>query len=145
MRRARRPPPAGCACFSFVDSRLCAGPGVACRSARIPARRPTVCLSFVCSRLCRGPGATFLSPRISARRPTGCPPACILETTRYTVGASSAPSPQPPRAAAEGGEGAEEGAIGAGAVLAAEILRRCARDDAILARAARPRPRAVPR
>eukprot|EP00741_Cyanophora_paradoxa_P004828 tig00000829_g4684.t1 len=56
-RPARRP----ARCFSFVDSRLCAGLGATCRSARFLARRPAGCFSFVDSRLRAGPGATFLS------------------------------------------------------------------------------------
>eukprot|EP00741_Cyanophora_paradoxa_P025583 tig00000383_g24687.t1 len=70
MRRARRllpplrplprPPPARC--LSFVDSRLCAGPGASCRrSARFLARRPAGCFSFVDSRLCGGHGANCRS------------------------------------------------------------------------------------
>eukprot|EP00741_Cyanophora_paradoxa_P005129 tig00000863_g4971.t1 len=59
-------------CFSFVDSRLRAGPGATCRSARFLARRPAGCFSFVDSRLRAGPGATCRSARFLARRPAGC-------------------------------------------------------------------------
>eukprot|EP00741_Cyanophora_paradoxa_P002960 tig00000655_g2873.t1 len=46
------------------------GPGATCRSARFLARRPAGCFSFVDSRLRAGPGATCLSfgSRFPARR-----------------------------------------------------------------------------
>eukprot|EP00741_Cyanophora_paradoxa_P021985 tig00021432_g21222.t1 len=90
-----RPPPAGC--FSFADSRLCAGPGATCPSARFLARRLAGCFSVVDSRLSAGPGATYLSSRFPARRP---PDASASPTPGYAQGpAPPAPPPAFPPAA----------------------------------------------
>eukprot|EP00741_Cyanophora_paradoxa_P004460 tig00000806_g4329.t1 len=78
---ARRP----ARCFSFVDSRLCAGLGATCRSARFLARRPAGCFSFVDSRLRAGPGATFLSSDAAFPPATAlaCPPTWCRRPRRH--------------------------------------------------------------
>eukprot|EP00741_Cyanophora_paradoxa_P014420 tig00020801_g13908.t1 len=90
---ARRP----ARCFSFVDSRLRAGPGATCRSARFPARRPVGCFSFVDSRLRAGSGATCRSARFPARRPAGC---FSFVCSRQRAGPGAARPPAFPPAAA---------------------------------------------
>eukprot|EP00741_Cyanophora_paradoxa_P017153 tig00020960_g16565.t1 len=75
---ARRP----ARCFSFVDSRLRAGPGATCRSARFPARRPVGCFSFVDSRLRAGPGAAR-PPAFPPAAALACPPAWCRRPRRH--------------------------------------------------------------
>eukprot|EP00741_Cyanophora_paradoxa_P022189 tig00021435_g21419.t1 len=113
MRRARRHlplrplprrRPAGC--LSVVDSRLCAGPGATCPSARFLARRLAGCFSVVDSRFarrcCRAPGPAAPAgprPRTAAVRGELTPQLCVC--AGYAQGpAPPAPPPASPPAAA---------------------------------------------
>eukprot|EP00741_Cyanophora_paradoxa_P007905 tig00001231_g7648.t1 len=82
LTRGRR---SALAVLRFVDSRLCAGLGATCRSARFLARRPAGCFSFVDSRLRAGPGATFLSSDAAFPPATAlaCPPTWCRRPRRH--------------------------------------------------------------